>query len=93
MNVNKFKQMIEKSKVEKKGRSIPNEFILLFLLALFFAVQVFFVGIITVELFKPGSLENIGLRRNSPQYTSVQSTTIPGAREVLVNVGGQNGKR
>jgi hypothetical protein len=54
MNVNKFKQMIEKSKVEKKGRSIPNEFILLFLLALFFAVQVFFVGIITVELFKPG---------------------------------------
>lgn len=93
MNVSKFKQKIEKSKVEKTDRSIPTEFVLLFLLALFFAVQVFFVGIITVELFKPGSLENIELRRNSPQYTSVQSTTSPGAREFLVNLGGQNGKR
>lgn len=93
MNISKFKQKVEKLKVEKRDRSIPSEFALLLLLALFFAVQVFFVGFLTVELFKPGSLENIGLRRNSPQYSSIQSTTSPGAREVLVNLGGQNGKR
>ena len=85
MNVRKFKQKIEKSKAEKKDKAIPKAVVLLFLLALFFAIQVFFVGIITVELFKPGSLENTELHRKSPQYTSVQSTASPGAGEVVGN--------